>query len=969
MSTANLGEKFPDMRPLDRPPSLTCEYRVGTTLVGRRDFDPETNTWVATRFFCLGVPLVALGAYRVSAAPSGGFYFHGRVSLSAAARLWTYGGLMTLLVGWIVLGWWLYTSSATYRAGQMLDEADRLAVEGRAHRAAELYAPVLASDTRYAAKAHQKLMQLIEAPPQSLEETAGVFAVAVRLKLQELLVAPDLYQQALVVVKQNEERDPRGALIVFEAVAPLVPSQAEQTKVRRRLLDRAVAKEPKDPELASGWAVVCYQQGELPRCFDKLHQLKCKLGRLDGAALLGQLYAAQGRYQEAEEVLSRFLEERWKAYQLTLQTIKDMRRNVLAQIAQKLATDFPYEQYQAAKPAEKLALEEQYVAARLVADRDGAAALQKLKHEWAITAAVLDLAIVRVHLAHQTNDPEQRRKKLAEAEQGFLLLHGEPTLTDTDQLKLAELHYQLGRPAEGKKIFDALLKKSRRSFEGLLVVAEVLSVVGSTSEARPLLEEAYNGAKEPANKQLAALKRATLSTGLDDNIAWLERAEQQNVKNVNVKASLAVARAATAVLAGKEKEAIRSYREALADQDALPTSAGTLNAAAQIHFALYHLTHEGAELQQGMDKLNKAVLLQPSTALLAGAAALLINAAVEEVIGSKIDLKLLKQPARLEMLWTLCNDQKSKDVLAEQLRTSFAYRTALGYYRRLLVLSPHQAGVYRQWADLEYFTGNRKGLDEIWTRLQKVSVDHEQADQAARDEYAGKNEEQIRNALKAQLALRRPLLDKVTGNTRAVAVVQFAGMSMRGARMGLAVDARDLVDKVEKVCSESPSTAMRTLLIQALIFKAHQALIAQDPEYKVLADKTQRSLGPALLTVVLNRGGKLADKVRLNKDVERALNLQGKSKELAEQEPMAWGFLRQIDPRAAEDIAKSIRADKQGLVQTRHRIDLALSPLVTNVILDDYWLKIMEGRPDQAEAVLRAAAEKKVPMPVDETKK
>src|SRR5262245_56362415 len=128
MSEINLNERFPDLRPLNGPPSLGMVNGIGLTVYGRRDHDPVTDTYVKTRYFCvLFIPVLALGAYRVLDAVGGGWYFLGRVPMSGLAKL--FNTLIALLVvgGLGFGGWALYTSTESYREGQQLAEADRLA--------------------------------------------------------------------------------------------------------------------------------------------------------------------------------------------------------------------------------------------------------------------------------------------------------------------------------------------------------------------------------------------------------------------------------------------------------------------------------------------------------------------------------------------------------------------------------------------------------------------------------------------------------------------------------------------------------------------------------------------------------------------------------------------------------------------------------------------------------------------------
>src|SRR5207244_144824 len=89
--------RFPDMQPITKPPTLTTVNGIGPTLVGRRDYDSATYSYVKTHCFAvLFIPLLALGAYRVCDAPRGGWYFLGKVPLSGFARTWN--KLVALLI-------------------------------------------------------------------------------------------------------------------------------------------------------------------------------------------------------------------------------------------------------------------------------------------------------------------------------------------------------------------------------------------------------------------------------------------------------------------------------------------------------------------------------------------------------------------------------------------------------------------------------------------------------------------------------------------------------------------------------------------------------------------------------------------------------------------------------------------------------------------------------------------------------
>src|SRR4051794_38003230 len=74
----NPWDKFPDLRPIQHPPALTRINGIGTIVMGSRDPDPETGTYVTTLVVtAVFVPVLAVGASRVADAPGGGWYFVG----------------------------------------------------------------------------------------------------------------------------------------------------------------------------------------------------------------------------------------------------------------------------------------------------------------------------------------------------------------------------------------------------------------------------------------------------------------------------------------------------------------------------------------------------------------------------------------------------------------------------------------------------------------------------------------------------------------------------------------------------------------------------------------------------------------------------------------------------------------------------------------------------------------------------
>jgi hypothetical protein len=135
----------------------------------------------------------------------------------------------------------------------------------------------------------------------------------------------------------------------------------------------------------------------------------------------------------------------------------------------------------------------------------------------------LDLGLVLLRRGQVLNDPEARQRELEKAEKTFLAIRTTAGKTDEFRLSLGQVYYWLGKHADGRKLFDALLADKGRDSKTLGAVAQVLREVGAVSEARTLVEEAYDKETDPRQKAGMARSRAAMRRDLDDRIRWLER--------------------------------------------------------------------------------------------------------------------------------------------------------------------------------------------------------------------------------------------------------------------------------------------------------------------------------------------------------------------------------------------------------------------------------------------------------------
>ena len=309
-----LTDRFPNLQPGKRPGNLGSVNGFGTTVIGRRDFDVETGTYVVTHVVtALFIPIWALGAYRVAEAPGGGWYCLGRVPLSRVARGWNVFLVLAILCGVGGIWWNAHTRSPEYVAGQKLKQADKAAAAGNGGESARLYREVMESNTSHSEPARAKLATLIENPPGAPAEAAKVYAVAVELYRENRCPVPDLFEKGKALAQRHAADDPAAAFTLLEVISPFAPDPAAELALRRELLERLFAKSPDDPQAASRLAAVYEETGDREKCEKLLLPFEARLGTLDGAASLGRIYSSRGQYDKAHALLAPFVAARLHA--------------------------------------------------------------------------------------------------------------------------------------------------------------------------------------------------------------------------------------------------------------------------------------------------------------------------------------------------------------------------------------------------------------------------------------------------------------------------------------------------------------------------------------------------------------------------------------------------------------------------------------------------------------------------------
>ena len=253
---------------------------------------------------------------------------------------------------------------------------------------------------------------------------------------------------------------------------------------------------------------------------------------------------------------------------------KTSQNAAIAALNARNAPGFDYARHDTSSKNKQEEMVDDFVIGRIKNDPSIRQAQQRVQAESRVTDATMDLGIIQLRRGQHSNDPAQRRHELENAEKTFLSIRNVASRSEIYQLSLGQVYYWLGKHAEGRKVFDDLLKTDNRSSNMLVAVGHILREVGEVSQARTVVEEAHAKETDMQKKYGAALFRSVLFKDLDDEIDWLARA---NPNDLQVKASLAKASGYKALQEGKDADAAKHFRDAINTYGQMNEDAGSLN--------------------------------------------------------------------------------------------------------------------------------------------------------------------------------------------------------------------------------------------------------------------------------------------------------------------------------------------------------------------------------------------------------
>lgn len=975
MTWDELRFRYPELQPINGMPALFNIYGCGLLMYGARDEDPELSTFVKTRYLCVfGIPLLALGSYRV-AATSEGMMILGREPISTPMVWLNIIVLLAGLGGGATYGVHSLLTSDSYIAKRKIDEADRLFEAGKVGEALPLYEAVAVGATESAPVALERISRQVDQPDGRLKpaDVAAVYRSAAQLsQAGRWPKGPaGLYDSAMARANQQAATDPRAAVMLLEVVSPIAPKGDDPTALMRQLLERIVAETPGDVEMVSRLAVLLEGKGEKGRCVTLLEPLRKRLGDSEGARVLGQIDAREGKIEEATSLLRPYVRSRLDRLRAAEERLKELiktaRDTAVEELKSGTAPGFDYRKAKAVGGDKAQEMAWAYVNAKLQADPAIAHAERAFEAQAGLASVALDLGMLLLQRAQGLTDPEARKAELAEAESTLLAISRLAGESPEFQLSLGQVYYWEGKSKEGRAEFDKLLKARDRDPRLLLQIASLLREVGSMAEASTLAEETYTRASEPALKQNAAMLRGLVETDPDKRLTWLERGGGEGFQ----RAIILSEKAYKQLSEGAEDEAIRSLKESIGLYEGLPDQAGKLNNLASNLNTLALLTGDEEMDRRALAMIDRALLLEPGNSLtLSNASRFHLDAAVRDIIGGSLDLKILKLPADIHMLSHLYDDQAGRDAFAKKVAAHPGVARAMSLEQKLILLSPRNPHTYESAFSIANFLHDRAKLEGVLAKIAGADLDLSRELKDAEERKSGANEQTRRSMYVSYASKFAGIASQARSHGRdatlAYALDHLAQIRLHLHSLGEEVDLDGVVALAEEADAASASEGTRSTLISALLSRADDRLAASNPGYAEVREKTRRTLEASYrMAAALSGDGPLAQAAASLPDAIRAADIQKLDFEKLPRGggTFSWATLRKFHPEAAAAAAKAYLAEDSN--RAARQIREALDPYSNSVALRNYWFLAMTGRDAEASNYLRACESKQVILPVE----
>lgn len=870
---------------------------------------------------------------------------------------------------------WSYHQSPDQVAGRELKRAVQAQAAGQVVQAAELYSSVAQSRASRSDEGVVGLRGLLEAKVlQALNaaDAARVLAQvqAVRAAGQSVLPPKQWVELGWGLVATHSPKDAAGAKAVLDVISPLETDKAKLAAAAEPLLERIVAADPRNTAAAIEYAVLLERRRDCSRCEALLAPHAAALGRSEGARILGQIYAGQGKLDESYALLQPYTEEKLKVFVKHETEYREAGDAIEKLAIEKLRAgtapaDF-YKRYDAADEATKREMVSAFINEQLSASSKLKSLTQTLRESATIVPVALDLGIVTVQRAQKLTDTAARNAQFQAAEKVFLSIRGLAGDNDGYRLYLGQVYYWLGKQAEGKKLFDELLEAHKRGYTPLLEVGGVLRSVGSVQEARALVEEAYGKAKDNEQRWAAAHFRSLMYTETDDELLWLERSDKSQGR---IRASIHSTRATLADRKGQRATAKREYELAVAEFTKLPETATQLNSLALVHLALYGMEGNPQHRDLGLQKLDQALALLPSDSiLLLNNIAAVRSAAAAALVGDRIDLALLRIPGELQLIDYLHNDVAGRDRVRQAVRDNAAVKKALAYSEKAALLAPRNPHSYGFAVSIASLVEDAPTMKALAAQAQAAKLDLGDIEQATQKVAGGTEtkrhlEEMAVGNRQLLATLQQPAVQKLPISW-AVAVGQWVEAQIVQIRWGQPVDADGLVKLSRKAYAQHPSSATYSTLVDALEARAALRLMKASPAFASDVAKHGRLIDlSTLLGIHINEDPELRRITVADADLVEVMSLvrERDRRYPGRASTWAWVLFRDADATYTQTLVTRLRNDPGYAAYLQ--LKTAFEPRQASTVISRYHHALAIGDHAGAKQVLAEARKAGIVLP------
>lgn len=493
-------------------------------------------------------------------------------------------------------------------------------------------------------------------------------------------------------------------------------------------LSAALAAQKDNQALAVAVASGQRQRGELAAAVATLEGVGAP-GRMTALTheLLAVCYRDSGRLEDADQLLSPFVEERMAAFQQAQRAYSAAIGATENELIAKLrAGDVPpvlQNQLdgaagdQARDELVRIWLGEQIAAdSQLKALRD-----DFLKHQGVVSVAIT-LGMVKLARASEAT-AGAREALLGEAERSFLSIRAAAEGQPSYHLGLGEVYHRLGKAAEGDAELGGLLAEDDPSLH--LAVAGVYRSLGKVARSREISEAVFASGAAPELKYSAAYMLSIIADSLDEKEKWLHAADQTSPA---VKAGLIETRGQRAAEAGDLAAADAAYAEVASFwKSQADHSATSTNNEAVAYMGRYDVTGDVVHLRTAATRFEEALRLDPNAALtLSNLLGALQHLGIVKLLSKELKMDVLSPGASdATSLVGLVLDSDRGPALREALAKHPELTRAHELAKQLQVLAPHSDDGYRFELMWHQWRQDSAGIQKLNDRLaagQKLDV-------------------------------------------------------------------------------------------------------------------------------------------------------------------------------------------------------------------------------------------------------